>query len=113
MRSAALLAPMRLCLRLLPLLLVPGCAAGPPIVTTPIACTSLVPKHWRDPVPGVPLPATDTAGDWAAAFDGQTGQLDKANDRTVATIEIVETCERRDAAAVRRARGLFDRIFGR
>lgn len=68
------------------------------------ACSSLLPSEWREPVPGAPLPAGSTAGDWIAFADAQTAQLDKANDRTVAAIGIVERCEERDREAVKKAR---------
>jgi hypothetical protein len=55
-------------------------------------------------VPGAPLPEGDTVGDWIAFGDAQTGQLDKANDRTVTAIGIVERCEARDRAAIEAAR---------
>jgi hypothetical protein len=54
-------------------------------------------------VPGAPLPDGDTVGDWIAFGDAQTGQLDKANDRTVTAIGIVERCEARDRAAIEAA----------
>lgn len=50
------------------------------------------------------MPEGSTVGDWIAFADAQTGQLDKANERTRAAIGIVERCEARDAAAVKRAR---------
>lgn len=75
------------------------------------ACSSLLPDEWRAGVPGADLPAGDTVGDWIAFADAQTGQLDKANDRTKAAIGIVERCEARDREAVKKARrkvlGLF------
>lgn len=40
-------------------------------------------------------------GDWVKFGDAQTAQLDKANGRTADTLEIVENCEKRDAAAIR------------
>jgi hypothetical protein len=43
--------------------------------------------------------------------DAQTGQLDKANDRTLSAIGIVERCEKRDREAVERARPKFLGIF--
>jgi hypothetical protein len=64
-------------------------------------------------VAGAPLPETDTVGDWIEFADAQTGKLDQANGRTRDAIGIVERCEARDAAAVKRAsRGFFGRIFG-
>lgn len=79
------------------------------------ACSSLLPSEWREGVPGADLPGSGpggaTVGDWIAYADAQTGQLDKANDRTKAAIGIVERCEERDRAAVKKARrkvlGLF------
>lgn len=62
-------------------------------------------------MPGAPLPAGGTVGDWVAFADAQTGQLDKANGRTADVIGIVERCEQRDAAAVKRARPRFLGIF--
>lgn len=50
---------------------------------------------------GADLPAGNTVGDWIAFGDAQTGQLDKANDRTKASITIVERCDKRDADTVK------------
>lgn len=80
-------------------------------MAAPSACSSLLPSEWREPVPGAPLPGGETAGDWIAFADAQTGQLDKANDRTLASIGIVERCEARDREAVRRSRRKFLGIF--
>jgi hypothetical protein len=46
------------------------------------------------------LPSGSSVGDWIAFADAQTGQLDKANDRTLSAIGIVERCEVRDRAAL-------------
>lgn len=86
------------------MLALPGCVGAPPIVSTPGACSSLLPSQWRDGVPGAPLPAGNEVGDWISFGDAQTAQLDKANGRTVDAIGIVERCETRDRAAVDRAR---------
>lgn len=102
-------------LPILPLL--PGltaCAGAPPIATASDAgCAALLPASWKDGVSGAPLPPDRaTAGDWIAFGDAQTGRLDQANGRTADAIAIVERCEARDAAAVRRARrGLLRRLF--
>jgi hypothetical protein len=92
-------------------LALPGCVA--PIVTAePNSCATLLPAEWRQGVAGAPLPDTDTVGDWIAFGDAQTGKLDQANERTKAAIGIVERCEARDAAAVKRAtRSRFLGIF--
>lgn len=89
-----------------------GCAA--PIVTTsPSACAALLPQSWKAGVAGAPIPDGNTVGDWIAFGDAQTGKLDQANGRTKDAMEIVERCEARDAAAVKRAtRGFLGRIFG-
>ena len=73
-------------------------------MASPSACSSLLPSEWREGVPGADLPLGSTVGDWIAYADAQTGQLDKANDRTRAAIGIVERCEERDRAAVKKAR---------
>jgi len=73
-------------------------------VAAPSACSSLLPSEWREPVPGAPLPDGESAGDWIAFADAQTGQLDKANDRTLSAIGIVERCEVRDREALKRSR---------
>lgn len=49
------------------------------------------------------MPAkTATAGEVWTALDGQTGRLDTANSNKAASFEIVDLCEKRDAATVRR-----------
>ena len=97
-------APMRFCLPLLLLPAVSACVSAGPIVAPPSACSALLPPAWRKPVPGAPLPQSDSAADWIAFSDAQTGQLDKANDRTTSAIGIVSRCEARDAEAAKRAR---------
>ncbi len=79
-------------------------ACAPPIAAIPAACASLLPDTWRVPVPGAPLPEGSSVADWVSFADQQTGQLDKANERTLAAIGIVERCEARDVAAVKAAR---------
>jgi hypothetical protein len=116
MKSAKLMAPMRWSI-LLPMVLgLTACAGAPPIVAPSSACSALLPEAWRNPVPGAPLPGSsasggDTVGDWIQFGDAQTAQLDKANDRTVTAIGIVERCEARDAEAVKRAKRK-SRLFG-
>jgi hypothetical protein len=90
-----------------------GCASAPPIVAQPDACSSLLPSSHRKPVPGADLPPDDaTAGDWVAFADAQTGQLDKANGHTADVIEIVERCEARDRAALKRLQRPWWRVWG-
>lgn len=80
-------------------------------MAAPSACSSLLPSEWREGVPGADLPQGSTVGEWIAFADAQTGQLDKANDRTKAAIGIVERCEERDREAVKRARPKFLGVF--
>lgn len=75
------------------------------------ACSSLLPTEWREGVAGAAFPLTGVVGDWIAFADAQTGQLDKANERTAAAIGIVERCEARDRAAVKKARRKVLGIF--
>lgn len=79
-----------------------GCAA-PTVLSTPNSCASLLPAEWKQGVQGAELPTGDTVGDWIAFGDAQTGKLDMANGRTRDAIGIVERCEARDAAAVKKA----------
>lgn len=79
-------------------------------MAAPSACSSLLPSEWREAVPGADWPAGSTIGDWIAFADAQTGQLDKANERTRAAIGIVERCEERDREAVKKARS---RVLGK
>lgn len=103
-RSEILPGPIKLCLALSMLLAATLSACAPPIAAIPAACASLLPDTWRVPVPGAPLPEGSSVADWISFADQQTGQLDKANDRTLAAIGVIERCEARDAAAVKRVR---------
>jgi hypothetical protein len=90
-----------------------ACAGAPIVTAAPSSCATLLPEEWKEGVAGADLPDGNTVGDWIAFGDAQTGRLDVANDRTKAAIGIVERCEARDAAAVRKAtRGWLGRIFG-
>jgi hypothetical protein len=80
-----------------------GACAAPIVTAAPNSCATLLPEDWKQGVAGAPLPDGDTVGDWIAFGDAQTGKLDQANERTKASIGIVERCEQRDAAAVKKA----------
>ena len=80
-----------------------GCVSSPAIVVAPSACSSLVPSSHRAAVESAALPPAEAvAGDWVSFGVAQTGQLGKANGHTADVLEIVSTCEARDAAALRR-----------
>jgi hypothetical protein len=85
--------------------------AGPTVLSTPNSCATLLPQEWKEGVAGAELPAGDTVGDWIAFGDAQTGKLDVANGRTRDSIGIIERCEARDAAAVKRATRRWWQIF--
>lgn len=83
-----------------------GCVSAAPIVTaTSASCAALLPAEWKTGVEPVLLGDGfgDIVGDWIAAFDGQTAKLEQANDHTASAIGIVERCEARDAAAIKKA----------
>lgn len=75
-------------------------------------CSALIPPSWSKGVPPAQLPGGETVGDWQIGFLEQTGQLEKANDRTADTIHIVTTCERFQEKATKKGRGFFGRLFG-
>jgi len=104
---------MRTILAAISILSLSACA-GPPVVTaSSSACASLLPPDWKQGVAGADLPDGNVLGDWIVFGDALAGKLDQANGRTKDAIGIVERCEARDAAAVKRAtRGFFGRLFG-
>lgn len=90
-----------------------ACVGAPVVTATPSSCAALLPSEWKDGVAGADLPDGNTVADWEVFADAQTGKLDQANGRTKDAIGIVERCEQRDAAAIRKAtRGFFGRLFG-
>ena len=111
MPSGLHLARTRLLIPLCAMLPLSACAGAPPIITTPNACSTLIPDSWREPVAGADLPEGNTVADWVAFGDAQTGQLDKANGRTTDALAIIGRCEARDLAAVKNARPRILGIF--
>lgn len=81
------------------------------MTTHSASCSSLLPDSWRLGVAPAPLPEGNTVGDWIVFGDAQTGKLDQANGRTKDAIGIVERCEQRDAAAIKKATHRFLGIF--
>ena len=73
-------------------------------------CAALVPPDWKNGVPPADLPTSakladghDDARPWQAGFVEQTGQLEKANDRTGDAMHIFTTCEQMQADALKAA----------
>lgn len=75
------------------------------------SCERLIPSHLLQPVSGVPLPEPRAHADghqdalpWQEAFLGQTGQLDKANERAPAVDHIYRECLAMHREALKRVR---------
>lgn len=80
-----------------------ACAGSTQVLGPTVGCSSLIPSGWTEPVPSAVLPPADAVEtDWQVFGIEQTGQLARANGRTADVVEIVTSCEARDAAAVRR-----------
>lgn len=92
-----------------------GCATfgSAPVYGEIPDCPRLVPPSLLADVPGVPIPDSEEAEPWMQAFIGQTGQLEKANERPKAVQHINKTCLDMHREALRKAkRGFFARLFG-
>lgn len=99
-------------LNLVAALTLAGCVTSPPVYGDVPECERLIPASLKDPVPGVPIPDSEEAEPWMQAFVGQTGQLDKANERAPAVDHIYKTCLELHRDALNRAkRGWFSRLF--
>lgn len=88
-----------------------ACGHTPIVSTPPAGCSKLIPSDWSKGVDAAPIPenapgiadwigkpltaavAAAIAAPWAAGYVAMSGQLDKANDRTAATVSIVTNCE--------------------
>ena len=90
-----------------------GCVTSPPVYGDIPECERLIPAALKQPVPGVPIPDSEEAEPWMQAFIGQTGQLDKANERAPAVDHIYAECLKMHRKALDRTkRGFFGRLFG-
>lgn len=101
MRYFRLLAPPILCLAVSLTLAFGLCACATPTVIAPVAvdCAARIPPQLADPVPGADLPAGQSAGEWVAFGDAQTGRLDQANDEKATVIWIQRQCAAEQAKA--------------
>lgn len=98
-----------------------GCAmfGSAPVYGEIPECEKLIPPSLTGPVEGVPLPDVELYDDghekaepWQQAFLGQTGQLDKANDRPAAVDYIYRNCLQLHRDALKRSkRGPLGRLF--
>lgn len=96
-------------------LMLSGCATfgSAPVYGEIPECERLIPPSLKADVPGVAIPDSEEAEPWMQAFIGQTGQLDKANERPDAIDHIYKTCLQMHREALRKAkRGFFARLFG-
>lgn len=100
---------------LLAALALSGCATfgSAPVYGDVPECEALIPPILKADVPGVPIPDSEEAEAWMQAFIGQTGQLDKANERPDAIDHIYRTCLDLHRKALNKSkRGFFGRLFG-
>lgn len=97
-----------------------GCAtfSPAPVYGDIPECEKLIPPDLKKAVPGVDLPQTETYSDghekaepWQKAFLGQTGQLDKANDRTASVDYIYSTCLKMNRDALAKSKHRFLGVF--
>lgn len=92
---------------------------SPPVYGEIPECEKLIPSSLTGPVAGVAIPDAELYPDghekaepWQLAFLGQTGQLEKANERPAAVDHIYRTCLQLHRTALNRAkRGFFARLF--
>lgn len=96
-------------------LLASGCVSNS-VLASKSDCSQLVPSAWKAGVASTNLPAqTDDERErlngWINFGVRQTGQLEKANDRTADALGIIERCEKRDREAIERAKPKFLGIF--
>lgn len=98
---------------ILPTLALAACVTSPPVYGDIPECERLIPASLKADVPGVPIPESEEAEPWMQAFIGQTGALDKANERPDAIDHIYKTClEMHRKALDKTKRGFFGRLFG-
>lgn len=73
----------------------------------------MLPAGWAEAVPSAAFPQdTSDVRDWQVFGVEQTGQLAKSNGRTADVIEVVKSCEARDAASARQiTRPWYRRLF--
>lgn len=90
---------------------------SPPVSAPPPACSELIPADWTKGVAHAPAP-TEQPDDlarlkaWIGFGTAEAGNVEIANGRTRDALGIIERCEARDAATVRKvARGKFLGLF--
>ncbi len=90
-----------------------GCVTSPPVYGDIPQCERLIPASLKADVPGVSIPESEEAEPWMQAFLGQSGQLDKANERGPAIDHIYSTCLSLHRDALNKSKlGFFGRLFG-
>lgn len=98
-----------------------GCMTTRAVVANDIPpCERLIPASLITPVEGTDIPVPENWPDghekaepWQLGYLGQTGQLDKANEKAPAVDHIYRECLKMHADALKRSqRGFFGRLFG-
>lgn len=113
---------MKRILTLSAMLALSGCATfgSAPVYGEIPECERLIPASLLAPVAGVDFPEAlawpdghEKAEPFQVALIGQTGQLEKANERAPAVDHIYRTCLELNRKALERSRrGFFARLFG-
>ena len=96
-------------------LLVTGCVSTS-VFAPKNNCSALLPSEWENGVSNADLAAsnddpTEMLKVWTKFAVGQTGNLQKANERYVAAVGIVSRCEERDKTAIEKSKPKFLGIF--
>jgi hypothetical protein len=95
------------------MLLTAACVTAPPVFGDVPHCEKLVPGMLLEPTESADIPDSEDVLPWQQAFNAQTGQLDKANDKAPAVDHIYRTCEEMHREALSKSkRGFFGRLFG-
>jgi hypothetical protein len=95
------------------LVALPACSTTLTRLTIPPAkCSEFVAKSEWLPVIGVDASNAESQRDWAAAFVGQTGNLEVANRKPPYILDTLQACEKREQEIYNALNGKRRRFFG-